>query len=118
MANFKRRVDGYVQETGLDVPEPEPDEAHTPNQAIAELDLHDRGVHTILWANGFRPDHSWIDGVETDEQGWPVHDSGISPLPGLFFVGLHWLRKRNSSLFLGVGEDAEHVVEAGERCIW
>jgi putative flavoprotein involved in K+ transport len=28
---------------------------------------------------------------------------------GLFFVGVHFLRKRKSSLLIGVGEDAEIV---------
>jgi putative flavoprotein involved in K+ transport len=111
VANFERRVDEYVQAAGLDVPEPEAAEMQAPVQVLTELDLHEAGIGTILWANGFRPDHSWIEGVETDEQGWPVHDRGASPVPGLFFVGLHWLRKRKSSLFLGVGEDAAHVAD-------
>ena len=37
--------------------------------------------------------------------------AGSLPGAGLFFVGLHWLHKRRSSLFFGVGEDAAHVVE-------
>ena len=78
---------------------------------LSELALDEAGISTILWANGFRPDHSWIDGVEPDEQGWPVHDRGVSPVPGLYFVGLHWLHKRKSSLLFGVGEDAAHVVD-------
>ncbi len=115
VANFKRRVDEYVEATRLDVPAPEPDEPDAPIRPRSELDLRGEGVDTILWANGFRPDHSWIEGVQTDEQGWPVHERGVSPLPGLFFVGLHWLSKRKSSLFLGVGEDAAHVVDQLER---
>ncbi len=111
VANFKRRVDEYIEATGLDVAAPEPDEPDPPISRLTELDLPGEGVGTILWANGFRPDHSWIEGVQTDEQGWPVHERGVSPLSGLFFVGLHWLHKRKSSLFLGVGEDAAHVVE-------
>ncbi|MBA2424062.1 MAG: NAD(P)-binding domain-containing protein [Actinobacteria bacterium] len=111
VANFKRRVDEHIEATGMDVPAPEPDEPDPPIPHLTELDLRSEGVDTILWANGFRPDHSWIEGVQTDEQGWPVHERGVSPLPGLFFVGLHWLHKRKSSLFLGVGEDAAHVVE-------
>jgi putative flavoprotein involved in K+ transport len=63
----------------------------------------------VIWANGFRPDHSWIDGVATDEQGWPVQQRGVAPMPGLYFVGLHWMHKRKSALLLGVGEDAEYV---------
>lgn len=111
VANFKLRVDEYVRTAGLDVPEPEAAEMQAPVRVLPELDLREAGIGTILWANGFRPDHSWIEGVETDEQGWPVHDRGASPVPGLFFVGLHWLRKRKSSLFLGVGEDAAHVAD-------
>jgi hypothetical protein len=35
-------------------------------------------------------------------------------VPGLYFVGLHWLHKRKSVLLLGVREDAEHVAAAIE----
>jgi putative flavoprotein involved in K+ transport len=111
VANFERRVDDYVRSAGLDVPAAEPGEPEPPATSPSELDLGRAGVGTVLWANGFRPDHSWIEGVETDEHGWPVHDRGVSPVPGLYFVGLHWLHKRKSSLFLGVGEDAAYVVE-------
>jgi putative flavoprotein involved in K+ transport len=110
VATFRRRVDDYVDAQGLDVPEREPDEPLAPVPVIDTLDLRREGVTTVLWANGFRPDHSWVDGVEVDAQGWPVHERGVSPVPGLFFVGLHWLYRRKSSLFLGVGEDAEHLV--------
>jgi len=110
LAKFHRRVDECVAATGLDVPEREPVEPPEPVAIHDRLDLRDEGVTTVLWANGFRPDHAWVEGVEVDAQGWPLHDRGASPVPGLFFVGLHWLHKRKSSLFLGVGEDAEHVV--------
>jgi len=111
VANFKRRVDEYVDAKGLDVPDREPDEPSAQVQPPGELDLRSENVRTIMWANGFRPHHSWIEGVEVDGQGWPVHNRGITAAPGLCFVGLHWLHKRKSALFLGVGEDAAHVVE-------
>ena len=103
-------MDEFVAATGLDVPEREPDDRPEPFSTIEELDLRREAVTTVLWANGFRPDHGWVEGVEIDAQGWPLHERGASPVPGLYFVGLHWLHKRKSSLFLGVGEDAEHVV--------
>jgi putative flavoprotein involved in K+ transport len=111
VANFKRRVDEYVDAKGLDVPDREPDEPSAQVQPPRELDLRSENVRTIMWANGFRPDHSWIEAVEVDGQGWPVHNRGITAAPGLCFVGLHWLHKRKSSLFFGVGDDAAHVVE-------
>ncbi len=111
VAEFKARADARVLEAKLDVPDPEAEEEHAPARSIAELDLREVGVRTVVWANGFRPDHSWIEGVETDALGWPVHQRGVvAAVPGLYFVGLHWLHKRKSALFLGVGEDAEYVV--------
>jgi putative flavoprotein involved in K+ transport len=75
---------------------------------VRELDLADVGA--IVWATGFRPDYSWIELPVLGDSGRPVHRRGLTELPGLAFVGMHWLHKRKSSLFLGVGEDAEHVV--------
>ena len=66
----------------------------------------------MLFATGFRPDYaSWLPWPEAfDELGFPLHEEGESTaVPGLHFVGVHFLRKRKSSLFLGVGEDAEIV---------
>ena len=110
LATLRRRIDECVIERGLDVPEREPDDPPGPLPAIEVLDLRREGISTVLWANGFRADHRWVEGVESDAQGWPAHTRGVSPVPGLFFVGLHWLHKRKSSLLFGVAEDAEHVV--------
>jgi putative flavoprotein involved in K+ transport len=53
-----------------------------------------------------------------DELGFPVHEQGASTVvPGLYFVGVHFLRKRKSSILIGVGEDAAIVAGqvAGKR---
>ena len=66
----------------------------------------------MLFTTGFRADYgSWLPWPEAfDELGYPVHVDGESTaVPGLFFVGVHFLRKRKSSLLIGVGEDAEIV---------
>ena len=45
-----------------------------------------------------------------DEFGFPLHHEGASTaVRGLYFVGVHFLRKRKSSLLIGVGEDAALV---------
>jgi putative flavoprotein involved in K+ transport len=104
------RIDAYIDAAGHDVPPIEPLDGDTANVSVArELDLRAAGISTILWANGFRPDYAWIDLPVTDELGWPVQTRGASEFPGLYFVGVHWLHKRKSSLFVGVGEDAEYV---------
>ena len=60
----------------------------------------------VVWATGFRPDHSWIDipGVVVD--GAVVHRRGVTDVPGLAFVGLPWQHTRGSALLGFVGEDA------------
>jgi cation diffusion facilitator CzcD-associated flavoprotein CzcO len=98
-----------VAERGLpvfDIPEPEPFASDAPE----ELDLS--GFGTVVFTSGFRPDYEgWVHIPGAfDEYGFPVHADGASTLaPGLYFVGVHFLRKRKSSLMNGVGEDAAIV---------
>jgi putative flavoprotein involved in K+ transport len=90
----------------LDIPEPEPFDPDSPT----ELDLGALGA--VLFTGGFRPDHaSWVRCPGAfDELGFPVHRDGASTAaPGLYFVGVHFLRKRKSALLVGVGEDAAIV---------
>ena len=69
------------------------------------------GLGAVLFTSGFRPDYaSWVDFPGAfDDLGFPLHRDGASTaVPGLYFVGVHFLRKRKSSLLIGVGEDAAH----------
>jgi putative flavoprotein involved in K+ transport len=67
----------------------------------------------VIFAAGFRPDYrSWLPWPDAfDTWGFPLTQDGASTVvPGLYFVGVHFLRKRKSSLLIGVGEDAAIVV--------
>lgn len=111
LADLIALIDGHIAAEGLDVPSGEPlRELPVRKPAPELLDLRDADVSTILWSNGYRPDLRWIEGLRIDDQGWPAQQRGVSEIPGLYFVGLHWLHKRKSSLLFGVGDDAEHVV--------
>jgi putative flavoprotein involved in K+ transport len=92
-----------------ELPEPEPFDAAG---APAELDLD--GVGAVVFATGYRPDYGWIDlPGGFDERGFPLHAEGASTAAaGLYFAGVHFLRKRKSSLLIGVGEDAALVAGA------
>jgi putative flavoprotein involved in K+ transport len=88
------------------IPRPEPFRAEAPEL----LDLS--GFGAVVFAGGFRPDYeSWVQCPGAfDEFGFPIHADGASTVaPGLYFVGIHFLRKRKSSLLIGVGEDAAIV---------
>ncbi len=66
----------------------------------------------VVWATGFRPDYAWIrvpDAV--DERGAPVHRRGVTPAPGLYFLGMHNQYSRGSSLIGFVRHDASFIVD-------
>ena len=110
VALFKRRFDEHAASGAEELPEDdaEPEEPRAVPE-VPELDLGRAGVDTVLWANGWRPDYGWIELPILDEHGWPRQTRGSAEVDGLYFVGLHWLHKRKSTLLVGVGEDAEHV---------
>jgi len=67
---------------------------------------------TVLCTGGFRPDYGrwmpWPDAF--DDMGFPIQSDGESPIvDGLYFMGVHFLRKRKSSTLWGAGEDAKVV---------
>jgi putative flavoprotein involved in K+ transport len=108
---FAQLVRGLADERGLEpveLADPEPFQG----RGLEELDLRDVGA--VVFTTGFRPDYrSWLPWPEAfDELGFPVHVNGASTaVPGLYFVGVHFLRKRKSSTLFGVGEDAAVVAQ-------
>jgi putative flavoprotein involved in K+ transport len=74
------------------------------------LDLD--GFDTVLWATGFRADYSWLDIDVLDRKGEIRHDGGVvTASPGLYRVGLNFLRRRKSSFIHGAEDDARELVE-------
>ena len=72
------------------------------------------GFGAVIFTGGFRPEYgSWMNTPGAfDRFGFPIHtECESAPFPGLFFVGVYFLRKRKSSLLYGVGEDAAIVAE-------
>ena len=115
-AQIMELVRKTAREKGLTMPAI-PSPAPFDDRAPEALDL--AGFGAIIFAGGFRPDYrQWVRIPEAfDELGFPLHREGASlAAPGLYFVGVHFLRKRKSSLLFGVGEDAAIVARSiGER---
>lgn len=65
----------------------------------------------VVWATGFRPDHSWIDLPVLDGNGALRHRRGVTDVPGLYFLGLSWQHTRGSALLGFVEDDAEFIAE-------
>jgi len=74
-----------------------------------ELDIEKDGIGAVIWTSGYRPDYGWVKFPVFDDIGFPVQTDGRSAVPGLYFMGVHWMRKAKSSILQGVGEDAEVV---------
>jgi putative flavoprotein involved in K+ transport len=76
-------------------------------------------LDTVIWATGYRPDHTWIDvpGVLAGDR--IVHDQGVTAAPGLYVLGQPWQRSRGSALLGFVGRDAAdlapHIAAAATR---
>ncbi len=108
---FRDLVHTTADKLGLSrpaLPDPEPFTAETPT----EIDLNPVG--TVMFTGGFRPDYaSWLPWPDAfDADGFPLQSDGASAVVGgLYFVGLHFLRKRKSALLYGVGEDAAIVAD-------
>ncbi|WP_438350607.1 flavin-containing monooxygenase [Paenibacillus sp. FA6] len=79
-----------------------------------EVLFEDNSVHSfesIVWSTGFIPSYDWIliEGA-TSSNGKPVHERGVSPIKGLYFIGLPWQYQRGSALICGVGRDARYLI--------
>jgi putative flavoprotein involved in K+ transport len=74
--------------------------------APLSLDLRSGEITTIIWATGYRPGLSWLDVPVLDRKGRVIHDGGVTACPGLYLIGMPFLRRRKSSLIDGAAADA------------
>jgi putative flavoprotein involved in K+ transport len=73
--------------------------------------LQDGEVRTIVWATGFRPDYSWLNVPVLDRKGQIRHEGGVADAPGVYIMGLPFLRRRKSSFIHGAEDDARDLAE-------
>ena len=116
-AHFQREIDAAILRGGSALPADEHDAADVSAPELydvsgpAELDLRAAGVGAIIWCTGFAADFGWLRLPVLDARGAPVHEGGVSPVPGLYFLGFPWLRKRKSGIIYGIAEDAARIAE-------
>ena len=109
---IRRDIDAYIAKAGIDAPlEPAFEKVWAPAADPTTLDLREAGITSIVWASGFRADYAWIDLPTFDGRGHPRFERGVSPVPGLYFLGLPWLHTWGSGRFLSMADDARHLVE-------
>jgi putative flavoprotein involved in K+ transport len=109
---FRGLFDAFIDRAGIDAPPDDRVPFDYEPPVLAELDLEQAGIATIVWTTGYRLDYGWIELPIFDELGFPRQAGGVSEVPGLFFLGSLWLRNQASATLFGVGIDARRVAAA------
>jgi putative flavoprotein involved in K+ transport len=119
---FLDMVDAHIESHGLNMPRENSASMKSLDprlliEPLQRLNLRVAGISSVIWATGYGFDFSWIDVPAIDARGSPVHRHGISNVPGMYFIGLQWLSKMNSSFLSGVGDDAARLADhIAKRC--
>jgi len=115
-------MDAHVERHDLNMPQDPAARAVLPDppclsEPLRRLDLRAAGIGAVIWATGYGFDFGWIQVPVLNARAEPVHVRGITEVPGMYFLGLQWLSKLNSSLLSGVGDDAadlaDHIAARG-----
>ena len=108
MGRLLDRIDEWAAANGLDDDFPPP-QRFAPTEIGAEptlaLDLRGGEIRSVVWATGYRPDYSWLDVPVLDRKGHICHDGGVVESPGMYVLGLPFLRRRKSSFIHGAEDD-------------
>ncbi len=102
-------IDGWVNANGFTDRFPAPhryEPTDVEPEARLSMDLHDSRIRTVIWATGYRPDYSWLDVPVLDRKGRIRHNGGVVAAPGMYVLGLPFMRRRKSSFIDGAGDDA------------
>jgi putative flavoprotein involved in K+ transport len=110
-AGFLDMLDAHVERHSLDLPEDPAARIVLADplcltEPVRRLDLGRSNIHAVIWATGYGVDFSWIDLPVRGGGGEPVHQGGVTDVPGLYFLGLPYLSKLYSAFLSGVGDDA------------
>jgi putative flavoprotein involved in K+ transport len=80
-------------------------------RTVTFADGRELEVDGVVWATGFRYDHSWIDLPIADDAGRVKHRRGVTEIPGLYTLGLQWQHTRGSALLGFVKDDAAFIAD-------
>jgi len=107
---WSRKTDRYSE---FEAPE-RPVATDVATRPLLNLDLGGKAIHTVIWATGYRADYSWLHVPVLDRKGKLCHERGVVgtpgiPTPGLYAMGLSFMRRRKSSFIYGAAADAHDI---------
>ena len=113
LVRLRQRIDDHIARSAWadSVPGVPPIEMIEAPDAPSSLDLARAGIRTVLWATGFTRSYPWLHVPVLDARGEVRHEGGVTDWPGLYVMGLRFLRRRNSSFIDGQARDAEEIAD-------
>ena len=114
MLRTLQRIDRFVDGSGEPAPPSEIDRIwpFLKRGGAAAVDLDRQNIKSVLWATGYRRRYGWLNIPVFDKDGEIVHRGGATNAPGLYVLGLTFLRTRRSSFIDGCGLDAEEIARS------
>src|SRR5215207_9088225 len=79
--------------------------------AVTFADGSELTVDGVVWATGFRLDHSFVQLPVFNEESRVRHQRGVTDIPGVYFLGLLWQHTRGSALLGWVKDDAQFIAQ-------
>ena len=105
------RIDACIESRGLEAQDADW-AAREPFFAAGEpctVDLQQSRIGSVVWATGYVRRYPWLNVPVLDSRGEIVHRGGVATVPGLFVLGLTFLRRRRSHFIDGCGIDANEI---------
>jgi putative flavoprotein involved in K+ transport len=110
--SIKRTIDNFIENHGIDAPiEPPYRPVWEPETPVPEWDYRSGDLGCVIWCTGYTLNYEWIEIPVFDGGGYPAHDRGVTPCPGLYFLGLPWLYTWGSGRFSGIARDATYLAD-------
>jgi putative flavoprotein involved in K+ transport len=114
MNRLLRSIDDWIAEIGedqLSMPAEEFSATNSGSKQTLSMSLASGEIKSVVWACGFRPDYSWLKVPVLNRKNQLVHDGGVTASPGLYAMGLPFMRRRKSSFIFGAGDDARDICD-------
>jgi len=113
MRRLLGKIDAHIDISGLrhEVLEAERTPAVAPTRAVRDLDVRAAGIHTVVWATGYRRSYPWLRLPVLNRHGEIRQHRGRTPMPGLYVLGQRFQHHRSSNFIGGVGRDAAFVAD-------
>ncbi|MES0828475.1 NAD(P)-binding domain-containing protein [Ruegeria sp. SCP11] len=113
MFQLLEKIDGFIAANEIQAPMEKPGAVRPIDIPAApqSLNLDAENIRTIVWATGYVRRYPWLRMPVLDSHGEILHKNGITPIDGLYVLGMRFQRTKGSNIVDGVGRDAEYLSE-------